>query len=72
MPSVIVLLLKLLVCLIYCNVPCLVAILLLNHYISVVRPHLEYASIVWNAYTSSDIKLLEAVQNRVAHWICAT
>ena len=31
-------------------------------FISIVRPHLEYASIVWNPYTSADVNLLEAVQ----------
>ena len=41
-------------------------------YTSIVRPHLEYASIVWNPYTSSDTNLLAAVQNRAACWICAT
>ena len=41
-------------------------------YTSIVRPYLEYASIVWNPYTSSDTNLLEAVQNRAARWICAT
>ena len=41
-------------------------------YTSNVRPHLEYASIVWNPHTSSDTNLLEAVQNRAACWICAT
>lgn len=35
-------------------------------YTSSVRPHLEYASMVWNPYTSSDINLLEAVQNQAA------
>ena len=39
---------------------------------SIVRPHLEYASVVWNPYTSADVNLLEAVQNRAARWICAT
>ena len=31
-------------------------------YISFVRPHLEYASIVWNSYLKSDIYKLEDVQ----------
>ena len=41
-------------------------------FISIVRPHLEYASVVWNPYISADVNLLEAVQNRAARWICAT
>ena len=41
-------------------------------YTSIVRPHLEYASIVWSPYTSTNINLLEAIQNRAARWICAT
>ena len=40
-------------------------------YTSIIRPHLEYANIVWNTHASSDINLLEAVQNWAAHWICA-
>ena len=35
-------------------------------YTSAVRPYLGYASMVWNLYTSSDINLLEAVQNQTA------
>ena len=33
-------------------------------YISLVRPHLDYASIIWNPYLLKDIKALEAVQRR--------
>ena len=31
-------------------------------YISLIRPHLEYAAPVWSPYTSKDINKLEAVQ----------
>ena len=41
-------------------------------YTFIVRPHLEYASIVWSPYTLADINLLEAIQNRATQWICAT
>ena len=35
---------------------------LLRLYISLVRPHLEYASPVWSPYTIKDIMLLENIQ----------
>jgi ribonuclease P/MRP protein subunit RPP40 len=35
-----------------------------NLYVSLVRPHLEFASTVWNPYLSGDIKALEKVQER--------
>ena len=31
-------------------------------YISLVRPHLDYASPVWNPYSLKDIRILESVQ----------
>ena len=33
-------------------------------YISLVRPHLEYASEIWNPYLMGDIQTLEKVQRR--------
>ena len=41
-------------------------------YKCVVRPHLEYACPVWSPFTSANIKLIESVQCRAAHWICST
>ena len=35
-------------------------------YTLLVRPHLEYASTVWNSYLRGDIKALEKVQERAA------
>ena len=35
-----------------------------NLYISLVRPHLEFASVVWNPYLRKDIDLIERVQKR--------
>ena len=32
---------------------------------------MEYASVVWNPHTVSDINIIEAVQKRAARWICA-
>ena len=35
-------------------------------YISLVRPHLEFASSVWNSYLQGDISTLEKVQRRAS------
>ena len=35
-------------------------------YISLVRPHLEFASSVWNPYRQGDISILEKVQRRAS------
>ena len=40
-------------------------------YRTVVRPCLEYASVVWNPHPASDTNVIEAVQKRAARWICA-
>ena len=34
-------------------------------YTTLIRPHLDYACIVWNPYQSSDIRVLEQVQRCV-------
>ena len=40
-------------------------------YKAIVRPCLEYASVVWSPHTVSDIDAIESVQKRAARWICA-
>ena len=38
-------------------------------YISLVRPHLDYASIIWNPYLLKDMRASEAVQRRAIKMI---
>ena len=38
-------------------------------YTSLVRPHLEYASCVWDPYQVNQIQSLEKVQRRAARWV---
>ena len=38
-------------------------------YVSVVRPHLEYASAVWDPYRQNQVEKLEAIQNRAVRFI---
>jgi len=38
-------------------------------YISLVRPHLEYAATAWDAHLVGDCKQLEKVHQRVAHFV---
>ena len=37
---------------------------------SLVRPHLEYAAIVWSPHTSDNIKKVEMVQREAARYVC--
>ena len=39
---------------------------LLHLYKTQIRPHLEYASVVWDSYLAKDIQLLEGVQKFAA------
>ena len=38
-------------------------------YVSLVRPHLEYASAVWDPYRQNQVEKLEAIQNRAVRFI---
>ena len=38
-------------------------------YLSLVRPHLEYAAAAWDPYTAKDIQQLERVQRRAARFV---
>ena len=38
-------------------------------YVSLVRPHREYASAAWDPFTARDIKELEMVQRRAARFV---
>jgi len=38
-------------------------------YLSLVRPHLEYAAAAWDPYTAKDIQQLERVQRCAAHFV---
>ena len=39
-------------------------------YITIVRPILEYASIIWDPYQQVHINSLEILQRRSARWVC--
>ena len=39
-------------------------------YFALVRPILEYASVVWDPHTLAEIKKLEMVQRRAARFVC--
>ena len=38
-------------------------------YLSLVRPHVEYCSPVWNPWTNKDISRIEAIQRRAARFV---
>ena len=38
-------------------------------YRTLVRPHLEYASVVWDPFTKRDTQRLEQVQRHAARWV---
>ena len=40
-------------------------------YTTLIRPHLDYACVVWNPYQSGDIRILEQVQRRATR-VCSS
>ena len=40
-----------------------------SSYLTLVRPIMEYAALVWDPYHHNDIQTLEKVQRRAAHWV---
>ena len=38
-------------------------------YLAMVRPQLEYASVVWDPIYNSDVQKLENIQRRAARWV---
>ena len=38
-------------------------------YVSLVRPHLEYCSVVWNPYTKKNISKIESIQRQAARFV---
>ena len=42
----------------------------LHLYLALVRPNVEYASVVWNPYQSYQVMRLERVQQRFIKWMC--
>ena len=38
-------------------------------YQTLVRPQLEYASLVWSPHTDTNVSKIEAVQHRAARWV---
>lgn len=45
------------------------AALMKQLFTSIVRPHLEYANVVWHPYLKKDIELLESVQHRASKMV---
>ena len=42
-----------------------------NAYKILVRPQVEYGSVVWNPFTQANIDKIERVQRRAARCVCA-
>ena len=38
-------------------------------YLTMVRPQMEYASVIWDPYYNSDRDKLESIQRRAARWV---
>ena len=41
-----------------------------NAYMALVRPHLDYCSVVWNPHNKNMINKIESVQRRAARYVC--
>ena len=52
-----------------CNLSCCSSNIKATAYLTIVRPSMEYAAVIWDPYHHNNIQQLEKVQRRAARWV---
>ena len=52
-----------------CNLSCCSSNIKTTAYLTIVRPSMEYAAVIWDPYHHNNIQQLEKVQRRAARWV---